>query len=66
MKYDALNSRNIGAAGSAAHKSDDSSLLHVQAQKSIKTREQVRNWAWADNHAYDWMDAHSPFPTSDN
>jgi len=66
MKYDALNSRNIGGAGSAAYKSDDNSSLKSLAQQSAKTHEQARNWAWADNHAYDWMDAHSPFPSSDN
>ena len=66
MKYDVLNSRNIGGAGSAALKSGDSSSLKALAEGSAKTREQTRNWAWADNHAYDWMDAHSPFPTSDD
>ena len=66
MKYDALNTRNIGGAGSAGLKSDDSSSLKTQAQQAGKAREKARNWAWADNHAYDWMDAHSPFSTSDN
>jgi hypothetical protein len=67
MKYDPMNSRNIGGAGSPSHKSDESSSSKTHSQTINKTREQTRNWGWANgSNLYDWMDSHSLSPTSDN
>jgi hypothetical protein len=67
MKYDSMNARNIGGAGSPSHKSDESSASKTHSRTIDKTRDQTRNWAWANGTiVYDWMDSHSLSPTSDN
>ncbi|WP_133664918.1 hypothetical protein [Paraburkholderia sp. BL10I2N1] len=67
MKYDSTNSRNIGGAGSPSRQSDETSSSKTHSETIDKTREQTRNWAWANGtNIYDWMDSHSLPPTSDN
>jgi hypothetical protein len=63
MAYES-NSRkngNSAAEGSTYETSEECVAVAEVSQSEPRTREPVRNWAWAHSQdSYDWMDSHSP------
>jgi hypothetical protein len=66
MKRESLSFRNIDDQSGAGVRNRVGVVSNEQSQESSVPRVPSRNWAWAHiSDTYDWMDSHSPSPTSD-